>query len=70
MANHRVQAVQMCSMAVRSGSAFDQQTAQQNTEIRQQYQGRGRAIAGCDKVSKRFRHTGVRYRTSPGIAIV
>jgi hypothetical protein len=29
--------VQMCSMAIRSGSAFDQQTAQQTTQNRQQY---------------------------------
>ena len=70
MANYRVQAVQMCSMAVRSGSAFDQQTAQQNTEIRQQYQGRGRAMAGRDTISKQFRRTGIRHGARPGIAIV
>ena len=70
MANYRVQAVQMCSVAVRSGSAFDQQTAQQNTEIRQQYQGRDRAMAGRDTISKQFRRASIRHGASLGIAIV
>ena len=54
LASDRVQAVQMCSMAVRSGSAFDQQTAQSNTKIGKQYQRGSRAMAGRDTVPKRI----------------